>query len=143
MQRTWGSKISETVSRRRGNLALRRVYAASGQPFGYYFYTIRRNGYQQRFLSVYQCEGVCPGPLGSTDDLFGVALGICSLGNPPRVGRAPLPSVFRVDAGRRRAGVYTQESRGTGGLLFALCRGLLFCLQIRQRRMSLLPPSGN
>ena len=143
MQRTWRSKISETVSRRRANLALRRAYPANGQPLGYYFYTIRRSGYEQRFLSVHQCEGVCSGAPGSTDDLFGLALGICSLGNPPWVGRAPLPSIFRLDAGRRRAGVYAQESRGTGGLLFPLCRGLLFCLQIRQRRVSLVHHSGN
>ncbi len=44
------------------------------------------------------------------------------------MGRTPLSAVFRIDAGRRSAGVYTQKSRGTGGLLFPLRRSLPFRL---------------
>ena len=60
--------------------------------------------------------------------IYLVAVGIRSLGNRAWMGRTPLPSVFRIDAGRRRAGVYTQKSRGTGGLLFPLRRSLPFRL---------------
>jgi hypothetical protein len=44
------------------------------------------------------------------------------------LGRATLPSVFRINAGGRCAGVCTHKSRGTGRLLFPLRRSVPFCL---------------
>ena len=60
--------------------------------------------------------------------MYGVAVGMRSLSNRARVDRATLLSLLRVNAAGRRTRVYTKESRGTGGLLFSVRRGVPFCL---------------
>jgi hypothetical protein len=75
--------------------------------------------------------------------MYGVTAGMGSLGNRPRVGGATLPSILRINAAGRRTRVYAKESKGTGGLLFLFCRGLPFCLQVRQKAVSFTLLSGH
>src|SRR6266404_4049080 len=89
--------IREPTSRRSFNMAAYRVHSIVCQAFGYNFNSINRNSDHKRTISIYHCQGVCPSTTGSSDNISGFAIGMRSLGDRPRVGRAALPNILRME----------------------------------------------